>query len=245
MVNCHRSTTCVGCSRGANSRDFREMHDDDCENVTQANFDGAPSLWMKPLAQLVPGCPGKGLVAQYGNERKEDPRARAGEVVCCDSAGRATRLMCEHYNSDQMKTFGEAYAACSANGLRLCEKDEVRTACTTGCGLDNALVWVLESTAMLVDGCSQRSLVKPKYEPASKTAGVTICCGAVGKALRIRVGPSPYLVTYAQASAVCSAAGLRLCQSQEEVDTSCSGGGFDHEYAWIRNRQLFGSTGAP
>jgi len=39
-------------------------------------------------------------------------------------------------------TYQEAMSVCHANGMRICNLDEVEACCETGCGFDSAAVWI-------------------------------------------------------------------------------------------------------
>jgi len=105
----------------------------------------------------------------------------------------------------------------------------------------------------LLDGCLTNGNLyapfgSPRMEVDDTVAGEAVCCTAVGKATRnLRDGQGQFdqglshvdctttsgtklnedsspSHNYHEATAICEAAGLRLCRSQEEVDTSCGTG---------------------
>jgi len=116
--------------------------------------------------QLLDGCSGGNLYSQYGSPRMESDDSVAGEAVCCNAEGKATRNIRDGqglFNQglshvDCTTTSGgvvnngvdvpshnyhEATAICEAVGLRLCRsQEEVDTSCGTGCHINAALVWV-------------------------------------------------------------------------------------------------------
>jgi len=123
-----------------------------------------------PKHKLVDGCSRGGRpFTQYGVERMEFGDQKAGEAICCNEEGMATRnvrnrkaLFHENNAGNRVlshedctagrvvragetptKTFDEAQAFCAEAGLRLCRtQDEVDTSCHTGCHFDFAMVWL-------------------------------------------------------------------------------------------------------
>jgi len=118
---------------------------------------------------LLDGCSKSGdLMTQYGAPRLEDDTVKAGEAICCNAEGQATRNVhngksffnsqLSHQNctsgekvnrgEEPTKTFQEAKAVCEGAGLRLCRSQaELETSCHTGCHFDFALAWVDQTTA--------------------------------------------------------------------------------------------------
>jgi len=64
-------------------------------------------------------------------------------VRCCDdSGGGYSKLGCSNSNCcNNDKTYTEAVALCSAQGYRLCTKDELDQTRGSGCGFDNKRTW--------------------------------------------------------------------------------------------------------
>jgi len=120
--------------------------------------------------KLVDGCSRGGRTfSQYGEPREESGDQRAGEAICCNEEGQATRNVRDGeplFNSnargrrilshkdctagrvvqrgeEPTKTFHEAEAFCADAGLRLCRTQaEVDSSCHTGCHFDFAMVWL-------------------------------------------------------------------------------------------------------
>ena len=117
-------------------------------------------------------------------------------------------------------------------------------------------------TYQLLDGCTTNNpedlntalLGPPRFENENAIAGAVVCCNDDGVSYR---GPNPAsphscysglattstsmtpenkddsLTTHINAVAICTAAGRRLCSSQDELDTSCGMGcGYDNVLIW-------------
>merc|ERR1719195_680448 len=128
---------------------------------------------------LLDGCSGnnqlkrpKPLHSQYGPQRMAFHDEIAGEAVCCNDHGESTRSV----------------------GLRLCRSQaELDTSCETGCGFNNALVWVDDSKAKkhhdLLDSCSTNGDLfegwgQPRPAVSAETLGEAVCCNEEGLATR-------------------------------------------------------------
>lgn len=122
--------------------------------------------------QLIQGCKGRDKYSAWRDEdgvweRKELSNKVAGEAVCCNDNGKATRHVganglgffppeLQHDQCTTTKTtklidgtdgpshtFDSAKAVCKLAGMRLCKnQDEVDTACGTGCHINFVLVWI-------------------------------------------------------------------------------------------------------
>lgn len=86
----------------------------------------------------------------------------------------------------------------------------------------------------------------PRLELGTEAAGVAVCCNAAGHSVRKVAGQctageaGEYNLrntTFYDAKYICEAAGLRLCASQEELNTGCGTGcNYDHVLAWTEVR---------
>jgi len=117
--------------------------------------------------RLVDGCSSSGdLYPAWGIPRTVADDERAGEAVCCNEKGVATRNIrnhaglfdqglshvdCTTTTTIELKngqdtpshTFFEAQAICANAGLRLCRtQQEMDTSCNTGCHINFALAWL-------------------------------------------------------------------------------------------------------
>jgi len=147
---------------------------------------GAKAPEPEPPSQhaLLPGCStSKFMFENWGTVRLETDDHVAGEAVCCNHDGKASRhirdgapLFNQSLNHDDCTTtsgtklettsspshtFLEAVDICKSAGLRLCRnQDELDTACTSGCKINHALAWVDSSEH------PQSSAPKPTQPPA-------------------------------------------------------------------------------
>merc|ERR1719195_915282 len=165
----------------------------------------------------------KPLHSQYGPQSMAFHDEIAGEAVCCNDHGESTRnvVFGEHALWNNAKgqrilshencttpstervfagkgepswTFDEAKDICEGVGLRLCRSQaELDTSCETGCGFNNALVWVDDSKAKkhhdLLDSCSTNGDLfegwgQPRPAVSAETLGEAVCCNEEGLATR-------------------------------------------------------------
>lgn len=128
-----------------------------------------------------------------------------------------------------------------------------------------------EAMHQLVDGCTLRrprneveqeielAYGSPRMELGNIKAGEAVCCSSdglatrningqctSGQALKQAFGQRVHLSkTFDESVAICESAGMRLCHSQNEVDTACGRGcGFDWALVWVVDRSHLAPAGA-
>jgi len=247
---------------------------------------------------LVKGCSTKdGDYENWGKSRFEFDHEVAGEAVCCNENGQATRHIRDgvalfdfkkkkvHHkdcttpssreldrNDSPSHTYHEAGRICEGVGLRLCRtQEEVDTTCHMGCFFNKAKVWIdqVATMHMLLTGCSTdpkeyANWGSSRMEWDHEVAGEAVCCNEDGQAARhTRDGVAVFVRdefkhadctnpsgveldandspshTYHAAKAICEGVGLRLCRTQEELDTACSMGcHFNAVQVWTDQAQF-------
>ena len=81
---------------------------------------------------------GKDKVTDPGPDQCLPADATAG-IRCCGGSGDPISLCPD--GAGTLYTLAAATAACAAEGKMLCGKDELPSACTTGCKMDKHAVW--------------------------------------------------------------------------------------------------------
>jgi len=112
-----------------------------------------------PVTPIIDSCPGytaDGCAASGQDIPLTFVRNVEGiaDLRCCSIDGEicATNMQSGHeflrtgsINTDNCitgVTYQEAMSVCHANGMRICNLDEVEACCSTGCGSDSAAVWI-------------------------------------------------------------------------------------------------------
>ena len=124
-----------------------------------------------------------------------DPKEALGNVQCCIGTHNDETTSCRRKTMDRkcfvtpntkgddtMVTHASAGELCEAQGQRLCTKEELRrkdasSCCTTGCGLDNLLVWSADADVLYPDCPAAEGFAKTAAgkvsDPVSCGAGFT------------------------------------------------------------------------